>query len=249
MDDRNNIIVAGHRGYKTKYPENTLISFKKALDVGVDMIEFDLNLTKDHKLVVIHDEKVDRTTNGSGYVRDMLLCEVKELDAGVWFDEAFKGERVPTFEEFLETVSVKKDLLFNVEIKEKTFETVDKTVDTLKAFDVIDRCVMTCFDANIVKYMNSKYGLRCQGFPGRIMKNFEEGDAGTYSHMYAAGIDLKFLTQDMVDFFVNQNILPWAYCVNDEAWAQKCIDLGVTLVTCDNPVPALNLFKSKGYHK
>ena len=70
MNDRNNIVVAGHRGYRAKYPENTLVSFSKALELGVDMIEFDLNLTKDKRLVVIHDQKVDRTTDGTGFVRD-----------------------------------------------------------------------------------------------------------------------------------------------------------------------------------
>lgn len=249
MNDKSNIIVAGHRGYKMKYPENTLLSFQKALELGVDMIEFDLNLTSDKYLVVIHDERVDRTTNGTGYVRDFTLSEIKGLDAGAWFGEEFAGLKVPTLEELLESVAWKKDLLFNVEIKEKTWETVDSTVDTLKKYGVLERCVMTCFDASILKYIHQKYQLRCQGFPGFLMKNFEEGENGTYSFLYSAGIDLKHLTQELVDSFVSKNILPWPYCVDDDESTLKTMEVGGTLVTCNNPEPALRVFKERGYRK
>jgi glycerophosphoryl diester phosphodiesterase len=246
MDSKNNIIVAGHRGYKSKYPENTLISFQKALDLGVDMIEFDLNLTKDKKLVVIHDTTVDRTTNGSGPVREFTLCEIKKLDAGSWFSSEFKSQVIPTLEELLETVSYKKDLLYNVEIKDKTHETVDLTIDTLKKFGILDRCVMTCFDASIIRYIKTVYNLKCQGFPGFLMQNFEEGEAGTYSMLYSVGIELKYLTKDLVNYFEEKNILPWAYCVDDEEWARKVLEVGCTLATCNNPVPALKVFREKG---
>ena len=164
MDDIYNIVVAGHRGYKSNYPENTLVSFEKALELGVDMLEFDLNLTRDKKLVVIHDQTVDRTTNGVGYVRDYTLEELKKLDAGGWFSKEFEGQRIPTLDELMTLVSPYKSLLFNVEIKEKTHETVDLTIDTLKKYGVLDRCVITCFDAEIVKYAATVHKMRCQGF-------------------------------------------------------------------------------------
>ena len=249
MNDRNNIVVAGHRGYRAKYPENTLVSFSKALELGVDMIEFDLNLTKDKRLVVIHDQKVDRTTDGTGFVRDFTLEEIRLLDAGSWFSEKYKGLTIPTLEEFLELTSIKGDLLYNVEIKEKTRECVDLTVNTLRRYGVVDRCVMTCFDANILKYINSAHKIKCQGFPGHMMQNFEDGENGTYSFLYSVGIDLKFLTRELVGFFTAKNIYCWPYCVNDEEWANETIELGGTLVTCDDPAPALKVFKERGYHK
>jgi glycerophosphoryl diester phosphodiesterase len=249
MNDKNNIVVAGHRGYCDRYPENTLLSFRKALDLGVDMIEFDVRLTSDKKLVVIHDEKVDRTTDGRGLVRDFTLKEIKELDAGSWFSNELVGLKIPTLEELMDLVSAHKKLLFNVEIKEKTHETVDLTIDVLKKYDVLDRCVMTCFDAGILKYIWQKYQLKCQGFPDFCMSNFEQGENGTYSFLYSVGINLKYLTKELVDFFTSRNIMPWPYCVNDEKWALKTIELGGTLVTCDDPEPALKIFKEKGYHK
>ena len=77
---KNNILVFGHRGLKAFYPENTMISFQKALEAGVDGIELDINMTKDGHLVIIHDTSVDRTTNGSGLVQNHTLRELKELE-------------------------------------------------------------------------------------------------------------------------------------------------------------------------
>ena len=123
--NRDEIIVAGHRGMRALYPENTLLSMREALLHGVDMIETDLNLTKDKVVVVMHDNTVDRTTNGTGLIHDMTLEEFQQLDAGVCYGEAFRGLRAPTLREFCELISPWKQLLLNVEIKEKTHETVD----------------------------------------------------------------------------------------------------------------------------
>jgi len=74
-----NIYVAAHRGWSEKYPENTMTAFRKAIEIGVDQIETDIRITKDGELVCIHDETVDRTTNGSGRVCDFTLAELREL--------------------------------------------------------------------------------------------------------------------------------------------------------------------------
>lgn len=93
--------IFAHRGSKGTHPENTLPAFKEAINIGADGIELDVQLTKDQKLVVIHDNTVDRTTDGSGEITDFTLEELKGLDAGSWFNSAFKGERIPTFDEVL----------------------------------------------------------------------------------------------------------------------------------------------------
>ena len=136
-----------------------------------------------------------------------------------------------------------------MEIKSKTHETVDLVVDTLKRYNIIERCVFTCFDAEILKYIWQTYKLKCQGFPKELLQNIEDGEADTYSFLYSVGISLKYLTKELVDFFTIKNILIWPYCVNDEEWALRTIELGGTLVTCDDPAPALKVFREKGYHK
>jgi glycerophosphoryl diester phosphodiesterase len=113
-------LVIAHRGYRTQYPENTLAAFQAAIDAGADMIELDVLLSKDRKMVVIHDAALDCTTNGRGMVSDYTLSELKALDAGSWFDPRFKGERLPTLEEVLDRVDGRVPL--NIEIKKSAYE-------------------------------------------------------------------------------------------------------------------------------
>ena len=96
-------IIIAHRGLDNSYPENTLIAFKAALENGM-AVEIDVRSTADEELVVLHDDTVDRTTDGSGSVADMNLDELKRLDAGGWKGIEFAGERVPTLEETFDTV-------------------------------------------------------------------------------------------------------------------------------------------------
>ena len=81
-ESKDNIYVAAHRGWSTLYPENTLLAFKKSIEIGVDQIETDVRITRDGELVCIHDATVDRTTNGTGLVRELTLTQLKLLDAG-----------------------------------------------------------------------------------------------------------------------------------------------------------------------
>ncbi len=93
--------LCAHRGDSKTHPENTLSSFRAAVKAGAQMIEFDVFLTKECKMVVLHDAKVDRTTNGKGKVADLTLAEIKKLDAGSWKAPEFSGEQIPTLEEVL----------------------------------------------------------------------------------------------------------------------------------------------------
>lgn len=110
--------LIGHRGYSARYPENTLLSFKKAIEAGCTGIELDVRLTKDNKVVVIHDKNLERTTNGKGLVNDYTLKELKKLDAG-------KGERIPALEEVLAEIEGIKLL---IELKEYSEKICSETV-------------------------------------------------------------------------------------------------------------------------
>jgi len=93
--------VIAHRGASDYAPENTLSAFAMAEEMGADWFELDCRLTRDNEVVVIHDDTLDRTTNGSGFVREASLHEIKQLDAGSWFEDKWRGERVPTLEQAL----------------------------------------------------------------------------------------------------------------------------------------------------
>lgn len=109
------VLVIAHRGFSGQAPENTLIAFKNAIELGCDMIELDIHLSKDREVVVIHDNTLNRTTNGQGRIDDFTLSELKKLDAGSWFGARFSGERIPTLKEVLQ---MSKDRIpVNIEIK------------------------------------------------------------------------------------------------------------------------------------
>ena len=126
--------LIAHRGCRDIYPENTLEAFQAALDIQADMIELDVAYTRDRRLVVIHDDTVDRTTNGTGLVEDFNLADLKQLDAGSWFDPELKDCRVPELREVLELVQ--DQMIVNVEIKDTYYEE-NLSTDTIE-LNVLD---------------------------------------------------------------------------------------------------------------
>ena len=108
--EREGVIVLGHRGCMSKYPENSLLAFRKAIEAGADGIELDVWLSRDGRVVVMHDETIDRTSDMRGRQKDMTLEELKRADIG-------GGERIPTLEEVFEVLP--KDALVNIELKDK----------------------------------------------------------------------------------------------------------------------------------
>ena len=113
--------VIGHRGYPAKYPENTLAAFEAAIEAGAIMIELDVMLSRDRKVVVIHDATLDRTTNGKGNVADFTLAELKQLDAGSWLDAQFADQQIPELSEVLDLINSRAYV--NIEIKSNAYET------------------------------------------------------------------------------------------------------------------------------
>lgn len=126
--------IIGHKGAAGYAPENTLVSLQMALDMGVDMIEIDVHMTKDGEVVVFHDEDISRTTDGTGKIHELTLAEVKELDAGSWFNPKFAGEKVPTLREAFDLVHGKADIL--IDIKSKGHEFYENFAEII--VDIID---------------------------------------------------------------------------------------------------------------
>jgi len=128
------LMIVGHRGAAGLEPENTLRSFRRAIDLGVDGVECDVHLTRDGRLAVIHDPTLDRTTNGHGPVSAFTLAELKELDAGL-------GERIPALEEVLETIRGRVRLLLEM----KGEGTAEAAVRAVTAAGLEDSVTFTCF--------------------------------------------------------------------------------------------------------
>lgn len=149
-------LLIGHRGYPARFPENTLAAFEGAIQAGCDMIELDVTLTKDRKVVVIHDDTLDRTTNGRGLVREHTLAHIKQLDAGSWFDGRFAAERVPELSEVMKLTAGR--CMLNIEIKASAFE-ADSPADAIErqvvklvtTNGVVDRVIISSFDRRILE--------------------------------------------------------------------------------------------------
>ena len=146
--------VLGHRGASHAAPQNTLAAFRKAAEVGADGIELDVHLSRDGVPVVIHNNSVDATTDGTGLVRELTLAQLKALDASAHFDApdsaaphsdaAFAGERIPTLEEVLAEVGAK--VLVNIELKSgQTVALVSAVVDLVRRMEMTDRVWFSSF--------------------------------------------------------------------------------------------------------
>jgi glycerophosphoryl diester phosphodiesterase len=111
-------LILAHRGASRRAPENTMAAFRLAAHLGADGIELDVQLSKDGEVVVMHDDTLDRTTDGRGRVGDLPLAELRALDAGGWYGPEFAGERIPTLAEVLHELGPR--LVLNVELKTAT---------------------------------------------------------------------------------------------------------------------------------
>jgi glycerophosphoryl diester phosphodiesterase len=151
------VSVVAHRGLSASAPENTMAAFKLAAEAGCDLIEFDVHLTKDDQLVVIHDDTLERTTNGTGYVRDHTLAEIKALDASYGMTP-FAGERVPSLDELV-VWSIGARVALSLEIKQPAAITgrprypriAARVADVLTAHDLAGRNLVHSFDHPTIK--------------------------------------------------------------------------------------------------
>ncbi len=251
-DSPSNIHVVGHRGMKKLFPENTMLSFREALDRRVDLVETDVRMSRDGVLVICHDETVDRTTDGHGKVSELSIGELKALDAGIAKSPRFSGERIPTFREFLGLMAnADYPLLLNVEIKEYTAAVCDETVKELNEFGLCESTVIASFSGAVLRYVAEKYpNLKLQGFPGRQMTDFTDD---TYDVMFGIGIpydesDISTVKSD-VALALERGIHPWLFITDTEERTAGAVSLGAYNVTGNDPTVALNYLVKKGLHK
>ncbi|MFL2865897.1 MAG: glycerophosphodiester phosphodiesterase [Pirellulaceae bacterium] len=133
--------ICAHRGASLSHPENTIAAFKEAIRLGAHMIELDLALTKDNKIVVLHDSTIDRTTNGSGDIKDWTLKDLKQLDAGSFKGPRFKGEQIPTFQEALSIMP--ENIWLNVHLKGGEALAILSTKEIVLQ-DRLHQCFLAC---------------------------------------------------------------------------------------------------------
>ncbi|NLU10065.1 MAG: glycerophosphodiester phosphodiesterase [Tepidanaerobacter acetatoxydans] len=231
------MLVIAHRGASGYAPENTLAAIELALEQKCDGIEIDVQLTKDYEVIVHHDWNVERTTNGKGEIRDLTLQEIKQLDAGSWFDEKFKGEKILLLEEILETVP--KSILLNIEMKSKATderELEKKVAGILKKYDRIDNTIISSFNhysINKIKELlpEIKTGILYEADMIRpvdyVLSNFKE--------IYSLHPCNDYVGEKFVKMVKEANLKIYTWTVNDIFTAGLLSKLGIDGIITNYP--------------
>ena len=239
--------VVAHRGYRGSFPENTLVAFEAAIRANTDMIELDVSLTRDRIPVVIHDNTLDRTTNGSGPVSEHTLTELKNLDAGCWFSTKFRGEAIPTLEELL--MSVKGRVIVNIEIKQVSIEspTIPDGIETqickmVEKLEMVDSVLISSFEhsyfARIQRwYQNQGKFTFPKIAPLQEEPLSEELALGLCSlqSAYSFHPDENFVTPSLIETLKADGFRIFPYTINKEKRMEQLIQWGVTGIISDEP--------------
>ena len=234
-------VVIAHRGASYYAPENTMSAFAKAVEMKADMIELDITLTQDGEVVVLHDENVKRTTNGAGIARTMTLKELQALDAGLWFSEKFRGERIPTLEEVLKWVKGKVSL--NIEIKpEAVTDDVEggieeKSLQLVEKYGMEKHVIFSCFDLRAVDRVKKSEPRIAAAVLYHYGTAGKKGPIDLVNSYRADGfnIDRRYLSNRWINELNEQNISVWVYTVNKESHMRSLIKRGVSGIFTDRP--------------
>lgn len=229
-------LIYAHRGSSSTHPENTMEAFEGALLAGADGIEFDVQLTKDGIPVIIHDETVDRTTNGKGFVKDYTLSELRELDAGVSFDTTFRGAKVPTLEEFFQWVS-KTDMLLNMELKSGIvrYPGIEEiAIQYIEKYRLTERMIISSFNHYSlveVKQLNNKMETAILYMEGI----YEPWDYAKKIGAKGLHCFLPVAVPEIINGAFNAGLAVRPFTVNEEKHIYQLMKIGCTAIITDYP--------------
>lgn len=229
-------MISGHRGAGGYAPENTMAAFQVGHQVGADLLEMDVQLTKDGHLVVIHDHVLDRTTNGTGFVGTKTLSELMSLDAGSWFDRRFSGERIPVLDDVVAWSKGKIGL--NIELKSGPYpffhpELPEKVIAVLRKHDVIAQTLIISFDHTLIRHVKTlEPGIACAIiFNARVVDPI---GLAKVSRADVLNISRGFVSPDLVSLAHAHGLGVQCYC-DDPEEAQVLTRLGVDFMDSDHP--------------
>ena len=228
-------LVIAHRGGRRWAPENTLVAFRKSLAAHVDGIELDIHRCKSGELVVIHDESVDRTTDGTGLVKDNTLEELRKLDAGTKYNAEFRGEKIPLLSEVLELVDGKA--IINIEIKNQPISYPgidDQLISMLANYKYPDKIMISSFDHQILQSV----GKKTQRYKLGMLDSALIADLGAYAKTVGAASwnpDVEAARGDAIKNAHDNGIEVHTWTVNDKANWERLSSQGVDAIITDDP--------------
>ena len=236
--------ITAHRGASAKYPENTMAAFKGAFELRADWIELDVQQTKDRKIVVSHDTNLKRVTGVNKNIIEMTYDEIKNLDAGSFFDVKFKDERIPLLEDVLKYV-IDKPIRLNIELK-PTGEEVEfekEVIDLINKYNYKERCVLTSQVHDVLKNIK-EYDSSIKTV---YVMSLALGDITKIEYADAFSVEASSVNKNLVKKVHNKGKEIYAWTVNKETSIQHMIDMNVDNIITDNIELGKELVNSNNY--
>ncbi|WP_461369797.1 glycerophosphodiester phosphodiesterase [Candidatus Darwinibacter acetoxidans] len=232
------VLCLGHRGAPEAAPENTISSFLAAEALGAHGIELDVMLSRDGEIAVIHNYELDATTSGKGPVKDYTMAELKQLDAGSWFHEAFAGERIPTLQEVIEIID--PQTLINIELKTESPATdglEQAVVKVIQEHDLYDRVVVSSFNPIAllrVKWADKKIPVGLLYAPD-LPRFLSEGWFIPLLRPEALHPEIRMVDEKYMEWARKKGYRVNVWTVNEAADLKRMLDLGVDGIITDRP--------------
>lgn len=239
--------VIAHRGAAAHAPENTLASFERAKALGAKMVEFDVMLSLDGVPVVIHDMSLERTTNGRGDVSGFTFEELSQFDAGSWFHESFRGQRIPSLKDVL--IALREWNIYpNIEIKPAPgmeYATVDAVLECVDAYWPVDQAKPLCSSFSLVVLENLHQSTI--GCPiGMLIDHWESTwiEMARRFAVYSVHANVRALTAERVADIKHHGFKALAYTINDPEIAETVFSWGIDGIFSDCPESMLTYLNS-----
>lgn len=232
--------IIAHRGTSGRFPENTFAAFQNAIEVGADWLELDVHTTVDSIVIVSHDSTADRCTDGHGKFKGMTLQQVKQLDAGRWFDESFAGTRIPTLEETLDFLGDGRIRLC-IEIKGddtgENLRTAWETVQILQKRKYLRHVVIASFNHETLRAVKTWEPLLATSLdpepqdgsltPWELCQQVLGFNINAMQHHY------ETLTPELIEEAHMHGFVLWTWTVNEPEEMRRMIEMGVDAIMTD----------------
>lgn len=227
---RGAMLTIAHRGASARYPENTLRAFAAAVEAGADMCEFDVRMTLDGEVIVIHDDTVNRTTDGRGEVARMSLAAVKRLDAGARFGAEFRGEPIPTLDEVAAALAGR--CAMDVELKARGLEL--RVCEILRRRGALETAVVSSFEWDQLRIVAAaepglRLALLAEEEPGAMLA------AAAAMRVYAVAPRFNLVRPELCAEAHRRGLKVLAWTVDDEPAMRRFIAEGVDGVMTNHP--------------
>ncbi len=237
-------LVIAHRGASGLAPENTLAAVQKAMALKADMIEIDVHQTQDSVIVVIHDDTIDRTTDGKGKVRELSFREIRKYDAGSWFHADYRGEKIPALEEVLETIQGSTDLLIEIKGGGLYPGIERRVVDLVNRHKAKSWCCIQSFDEDVLDTVHAidpgfilyrLFGGEVPVLPLHIGNGIRIGSIPFDGDMKGIGVNVRFVSEDIIQRTHEHGLEFFVWTVDDADTIRWMIGLGVDGVITNFP--------------